>query len=80
MNAPSLAELRAMSDQELVRMHDDTKKKQHVGIEYFREELARRDRDRQTRAMLRYTRWITVMTVVMTIATIINVLLALFRN
>jgi len=38
-------------------------------------ELARRDQERQTNVMLRMTKWIAAMTVVMTVATIVNVVL-----
>lgn len=73
MIAASLAKLRAMSNDELIKNHDETAKHNDVGVSYYLEELARRDQERQTKAMLRYTRWIIAMTVVMTIATVINV-------
>jgi hypothetical protein len=67
-----LKELYALPDDELVKRHDEHAQHTQVGTNHYLRELERRDRDRQTRAMLRCTRWITVMTVVMTICTIIN--------
>lgn len=73
----TLAELRALSDDELVGRHDQLAKHTVVGTNHYLQELTRRDQDRQTQAMLRHTRWVTVMTGVITIATIVNVVVAL---
>jgi len=68
----SLSELRSLSDDELVNRHDRLAQHTQVGTNHYLRELQRRDMDRQTRATLRYTGWITVMTVIVTICTIIN--------
>jgi hypothetical protein len=72
----TLAELRGISDEELVARHDQVATHLDPSVNYYLAELARRDQDRQTQAMLGYTRWITVMTAVMTVATIVNVIVA----
>ncbi len=43
---------------------------------FYLDELERRKTEKLTTAMVRYTFWITVMTAVMTVATIVNVILA----
>jgi hypothetical protein len=45
-------------------------------IQTILSELARRGQDKQTKAMLSMTRWITVMTAVVTIATLLQLYLA----
>jgi len=73
----TLADLRATSDDELVRKHDELAKHTVVGTNHYLQELARRDQNRQTKAMLRYTRWVVIMTGVITIATVVNVVVLL---
>ena len=71
----TVAKLREISDDELVRLHDAHAKNTVVGTAHYLAELGRRDQQRATDAMLRYTRQMTRMTVVITIATIINLIL-----
>jgi len=77
MRAETLAELRALSDDELVRKHDKVAKNTDVGTNHYLQELWRRDQSRQTEAMRRYTLWIAIMTAVITIATVVNVVVLL---
>jgi hypothetical protein len=51
----TLAELRSLSDDDLIRRHDELAKRTAVGTNHYLQELSRRDQDRQTRAMLQYT-------------------------
>ena len=71
--ALSLSELRNLTDDELVEKYDHQAKSTVVGTQYFIDELNRRYQERQTTAMLRFTKWITAMTIVITIATLSNV-------
>ena len=71
--ALSLSDLQNRSDEELVALHDGQAKTTVVGIQYYLDELSRRYQERQTKAMVRFTKWITVMTVVITVATLANV-------
>ena len=68
MQAPTFTELRALSDQDLIRLHDDLARSTQVGLAYVLEETARRRADRQMTTVVRLT-W------VITVATIVNVLL-----
>jgi len=82
--AETLTELRARSDDDLVREHDRLARQTVVGTQHYLQELARREQHRQTdemlrytRMMLRYTRWVAIMTVVITIATVVNIVVLL---
>jgi hypothetical protein len=71
----SIEDLRDMSDDELIRAHDRlAKNTQAVGVNYYLEELARRRSDRQQTTMIRLTWAIAAMTLVVTIATIVNLM------
>ena len=76
MQALSLNELQNLSDDELVRRHDEQAKTTGVGVDYCLDEINRRHQERQTASMLGFTKWITFMTVVVTVATLANVVLA----
>jgi len=79
----SVEKLRNTSESEAVKIID-----QHLsGIspdqsnplvaQIYRDELVRRSQDKATGSMLCYTRWITIMTVIMTVATVINLIIFL---
>jgi hypothetical protein len=78
---PRAAELRAMSDEELVARLDDLARGTQVGTQFYLHELRRRETDRQTAAMLgltntirRLTWVIPVLTVVLTVLTAVSLL------
>lgn len=78
---PRAAELRAMSDEELVARLDDLARGTQVGTQFYPDELRRRETDRQTAAMLgltntirRLTWVIAVLTVVLTVLTAVSLL------
>jgi hypothetical protein len=78
---PRAAELRAMSDEELVARLDDLARGTQVGTQLYLDELRRRETDRQTAAMLgltntirRLTWVIAVLTVVPTVLTAVSLL------
>lgn len=68
--------IRALSDEEALQ--ESSLEYEHRGgltLEFWLGELARRDQANATRTMKQLTIWITVMTAVMTIATVVNVVL-----
>lgn len=73
----SYEQLRNLSDEELIAMHDKHAAHTCVGVSYYLDELARRDSERVNRSMLRCTKWITAMTAVMLLTTIANVIVSL---
>ncbi len=76
----TLKELRALPLEDLIRRHDDTAQHTQVGVLFYLEEIARRDAASQVAAMLGLTRWIAVMTGVVTVSTIVNLLVELLRR
>lgn len=70
--ARMLVDLRLLSDGELMFLHDSCAGETQVGVSYYLAELARRDQERATKAMLLYTRWMIVMTVIITVATLVS--------
>ena len=69
----SVNDLRGLSDDELIRRSDSLARNTVVGTQHYLDELNRRDQVRQTEAMLALTKWITRMTVVITVAAILSV-------
>ena len=79
----TIEQLRAVSDEELIKEHDAGVEYVNVGLNYYREELARRDQDRQTQKMLDYTKQLWILTIIVTIATVLSLaisLIALFHQ
>ena len=68
----SLQELREIPTDELVRQHDATAAHTSVGVTYFLEELARRDRDAHDERMLKLTQTMTMLTWFVAGLTIVN--------
>ena len=75
--AESLAELRGLTDDEVVRRYDQQAQRTQVGLQHWSDELNRRYQERQTDSMLGFTKWITRMTIVITVATLSNVVIAI---
>lgn len=74
--ASTYAELRSMSKAELIKAYDAQAKPVTISLDLYRQEIFRREQEEQTLSMLRYTKWISFMTLVMTLATIVNVIIA----
>jgi hypothetical protein len=74
----TLKELRDLSDEDLIALHDQMVGLggYTVGLDYYPQELARREQDRQTRTMVRLTKFIGVLTVVNLVAVIVTAILA----
>jgi hypothetical protein len=72
--AETIAELRSLSD-EIIRRHDARAANTAVGTQHYLDELARRDAERQGKRMEALTRSMYVLSVDVTIATIVGVVL-----
>jgi hypothetical protein len=68
---PSLKELEALSDSQIGELYDK-QASGNVGASFYLDELNRRATNKQTEAMLVYTRWITIMTVAILAATFVS--------
>jgi hypothetical protein len=69
-SALPLEDLRRLSDDELIRRHDQQAMNTVVGIDYYLNELARRDTARQTATIRRLTWTIFAFTVVIAVVTV----------
>jgi len=72
-----LKELRKLTDKELVELYDQTANYTSVGLNYYAEELNRRSNENTNKIMIRCTIWITIMTGVMLIGTLVNIVIVI---
>lgn len=76
-DAPSLSELRTLSDEALVDKHDDLAKNASIStVEYYLNELHRREQKRRSREMRDMTETVRNLTIVITVLTAFNVVVA----
>jgi len=71
--AHSIEELKKLSDDELIRKHDEEAKNTVVGTQYYVDEIRYREQAKLTSVMLRLTVAIFVLTGIVTVATLYNV-------
>lgn len=74
---PTWSNLKKMTDEELIERHDYRARRGIDSLQYFIDELRHRGQDRQTRAVKKYTGWMTIMTVIITLATLTNLYLVI---
>jgi hypothetical protein len=72
----TIARIRELSDSDLIAEHDRLAQSTVVGVDYYLNELARRDQARQTALLLRYTRILLWLTVIVTLATVVSLAVA----
>jgi predicted nucleic acid-binding Zn ribbon protein len=72
VTSPSLKELRAMKDHEIVDLYDANRGKEYFGPSDYLNELLRRQQRRQTIAMLWFTLAILILTIIATILVVFN--------
>lgn len=75
--APTLKALRQMTDEELVAQYDEFAERTGVGLNFYLEELRRREQAAATSTMVGLTWAIFGLTLVVTVATIVNVIIAI---
>ena len=68
-------QLKKSTDADLIKEHDKIAKSTVPGVNYYLDELFRRNQNKQTEKMLSYTKRIFYFTAVVTIATIVNVVI-----
>ena len=69
-------ELRELSDDQVVDMYDAEAERVGISLNFLRDELLRREQANQAATIVKLTWWITLMTVVVTVATVVNVIIA----
>ena len=70
--AQSLAELRSTSIEEVVRTYDEIAAHTQLDLNFYREEIARRDAAKQTARIIEMTQQMRTLTVVIAILTLLN--------
>ena len=71
--ASPLKDLRALTDDELIRRHDAAAQHTVVGTNHYLQELARRDQERQTRSTNRLNVVMTVLTFVTAVEAVVSI-------
>jgi len=74
MAVPKLKKLRDIPIEELIRRYDKIANNTGEGINYYLNEIARRDQEKHSKTILKYTKRIALMTLIVTISTIINII------
>lgn len=77
--AKSIKELKSLSDEALVLEHDEIGKSTVVGLNYYLQEIERREHTKSADRMERFTRYILWLTVFIAFLTIANVALVAFQ-
>lgn len=77
--AEKLKELRSLPLEKLIEKHDKLASFTEVGTKHYLDEIHRRDSEKETKTIVSLTKWITVMTEIMMIATIINIVLFVLK-
>lgn len=72
-------ELKNKSDDEIIKLYDKIAQQTSVGLNYYTAELERRSNNRKDETMIKCTKWITFMTFIMTIATLVNLYIAMIK-
>ena len=71
--ANTYAEMSKLSKEDLISLYDQEAQSTHVGLEFIKQEIWRRDSDRLNRSMERMTNRIQRLTIIITILTVVNV-------
>ena len=80
MIARTWAELKNLSEDELIAEHDDLAGHTDVGLNFYLEELRYRHHARVASKLEGFTKWILWLTVVVTLATVVNVAVAIVHS
>ncbi|MGX5827369.1 hypothetical protein [Mesorhizobium sp. 43Arga] len=70
MHGMKFADLKAMSIDELTKQYDLTTPNVQIGLNFIREEIARRETDAQNQRMIEFTKQVRDMTVAITVLTV----------
>jgi hypothetical protein len=77
--ASTYAELRKLSDDDLIAAYDQLANSTCLGLAFYRDEIARRESDRLQAGMVKLTRQMHKMTLVILLATIVSTIFVVFQ-
>jgi len=70
----SIEQLRKLTDDEIIALHDRVANNTVVGVQFFLDEINRREQNKQTDLMVKYTKQMLWLTVFVAALTVINVI------
>jgi len=74
----TIEQLSKLSDDEIISLHDKAANNTVVGVQFYLDEINRREQNKQTKLMLKYTKYMLWLTILVTFLTIINLLALVF--
>lgn len=79
----SIADLQAISDEQLIEFHDQIAVNTYVGVQYYLDEIRRRQSDKAEQVALELARrayWMTVASTVLAVLSVIIAVVALMMS
>ena len=73
----SIEQLRKMTDDEVIALHDTVAVHTQVGVQFYLDEINRREQNKQTDLMVKYTKlmlWLTIFVAALTVVNVIAVI------
>ncbi|WP_026881336.1 hypothetical protein [Clostridium akagii] len=69
-----------MTEEELIERHDKETKGFSISGDFYLKEYYRRQQEKSDSKMMKYTKWMTIMAFIVMIATIVNVVVFIYRK
>ena len=79
----SIEELRKLSDDEVIVLHDRVAQNTQVGVQFYLDEINRREQNKQTDLMVKYTEkilWLTIAIGVLTVINVVAIIIPFFNH
>lgn len=70
----SIEQLRKLTDDEVIALHDTVAVHTQVGVQFYLDEINRREQNKQTDLMVKYTKQMLWLTIFVAALTVINVI------
>ena len=77
----SIEQLRKLTDDEVIALHDTVATHTQVGVQFYLDEINRREQNKQTDLMVKYTKlmlWLTIFVAALTVVNVIAVIVPFF--
>ena len=77
----SIEQLRKLTDDEVIALHDTVAVHTQVGVQFYLDEINRREQNKQTDLMVKYTKimlWLTIFVAALTVVNVIAVIIPFF--
>lgn len=77
----SIEQLRKLTDDEVIALHDAIAVHTQVGVQFYLDEINRREQNKQTDLMVKYTKlmlWLTIFVAALTVVNVVAVIVPFF--